>query len=137
MSTLRKQLYHYWKRLSERQARTKFTRNFFNKDIERFNTCTDKKPAQQVKQEMKALQQYWNCYPFQYYRHDLYRSDCPLTVEAMKKYVPLFFFNHLFFPLSYKDYDVLCEDKLLTAAMLKAYDVPQPKLLFCYDHHTF
>jgi hypothetical protein len=43
----------------------------------------------------------------------------------------------LYFPHSYKDYGVLCEDKLLTYATLKAYAVPQPKLLLCYDNNTF
>jgi hypothetical protein len=88
-------------------------------------------------QEMKALQKYWRCYPYQYYRFDLYRNDCALSLEEMKTYVPLFFLNNLFFPLSYKEYGVLCEDKLLTYALLKAYDVPQPRLLFCFDNNTF
>jgi hypothetical protein len=43
----------------------------------------------------------------------------------------------LYFPHSYKDYGVLCEDKLLTYATLKAYAVPQPNLLFCFDHNRF
>jgi hypothetical protein len=55
----------------------------------------------------------------------------------MKKYVPKFFLNHLFFPISYKDYGIVCEDKLLTYALLKAYEIPQPGFLFCYDHNTF
>jgi hypothetical protein len=99
--------------------------------------CVHRKPAAQMKRELNTLHRYWGCYPFQYYRFDFYKQDCPLTVEEMKKYVPLFFLHYLYFPLSYKDYGMLCEDKLLTYAMLKAYDVPQPRLLFCFDHNMF
>jgi hypothetical protein len=91
----------------------------------------------QIKREMKALQKYWNCYPFQYFQFDLYRQDCTLSLEEMKQYVPKFFLNHLFFPISYKDYGIICEDKLMTYALLKAYEIPQPGFLFCYDHDTF
>src|SRR5690349_12439013 len=137
MSAIQKQLYFYWKKLSERQSRKKFKTLLFKTDIERFKKYPDKKPAAQIAREMNALQKYWNCYPFQYYQFDLYRRDCTLSLEEMKKYVPKFFLNNLFFPLSFKDYGIVCEDKLLTYALLKAYEVPQPRLLFCYDHNTF
>src|SRR5215203_1861411 len=137
MSAVRKRLYYFWKKLSEKQSRKKFEQDNNKNDIERFKNCTAKKPAAQIKREMKALRHYWNCYPYQYYRYDFYRADCSLSLEEMKKYVPHFFIMSLYFPLSYKEYGVLCEDKLLTYATLKAYDVPQPKLLFCFDHNTF
>jgi len=137
MSATRKRLYYFWKKLSERSARTKYATQFFKNDIERFKKYPDKKPASQIKKEMKSLQKYWNCYPFQYYQFDLYRRDCNISLEEMKKYVPKFFLNHLFFPISYKDYGVLCEDKLLTYALLKTYEIPQPTFLFCFDHDTF
>ncbi|HEY0060382.1 MAG TPA: sugar-transfer associated ATP-grasp domain-containing protein, partial [Flavisolibacter sp.] len=47
------------------------------------------------------------------------------------------FLHYLFFPISYKDYGILCEDKLLTYASLAAFDVPQPNMLFCFDNHQF
>lgn len=134
---MRKRLYYIWKKLSEKESRKKLATKFFKSDLERFKACKDKKPAHVIKQEMKALQHYWNSYPFQYYRFDLYRSDCTLSLEEMKKYVPLFFLNNLFFPISSKEYGIVCEDKLLTYALFNAYEVPQPKLLFCYDHKTF
>lgn len=137
MSAVRKQLYYFWKKLSEKNSRTKYATKFFKNDITRFNDCSTKKPAAQIKREMKVLQKYWNCYPFQYYQFDLYRNDCTLSLDEMKKYVPKFFLNHLFFPISYKDYGIACEDKLLTYVMLKAYDIPQPGFLFCYDHNSF
>lgn len=137
MSAVRKRLYYFWKKLSEKQSRKKFEADNNRDDIARFETCTEKKPAAQIKREMKALQQYWDCYPYQYYRFDFFRADCALTLEEMKTYVPHFFIMSLYFPHSYKEYGVLCEDKLLTYATLKAYAVPQPRLLFCYDNKTF
>jgi hypothetical protein len=137
MSALRKRLYYFWKKLSEKQTRKRYKAIFFKHDFERFANCANPKPANRMKQEIKALHQYWGCYPFQYYRFDFYKQDCPHSVEEMKKYVPLYFLHHLYFPLSYKDYGVLCEDKLMTYALLKAYEVPQPRLLFCFDHNTF
>jgi hypothetical protein len=137
MSVLRKQLYYFWKKLSEKASRKKLRTVFFKHDYERFEACANRKPAGQMRQEIKALHRYWGCYPFQYYRFDFYKADCPLSVQEMKKYVPFFFLHHLYFPHSYKEYGVLCEDKLLTYATLKAYEVPQPKLLFCFDHNTF
>jgi hypothetical protein len=137
MSALRKRLYYIWKKLSEIKSRKKFRTVYYKNDIERFEKCTNKKPPARIKQEMKALQTYWGCYPFQYYRFDFYRADCPHTVADMRSYMPFFFFQSLYFPLSYKEYGVLCEDKLISQALLKAYGVPQPKMLFCFDHDTF
>ena len=134
MSALRSRLYYFWKRLSEKQSRKKFEQDNNKDDIARFKKCTNKKPAAQIRREVKVLRQYWNCYPYQYYRFDFYKQDCALTIEEMKTYVPHFFIMSLYFPHSYKEYGVLCEDKLLTYAMLKSYGVPQPALLFCYDH---
>lgn len=137
MSSVRERLYYFWKKASEKQSRKKFEADNNKDDIERFNACTDKKPAGRIKAEMKALQQYWNCYPYQYYRFDFFRADCTLSLEEMKQYIPHFFIMSLYFPHSYKEYGVLCEDKLLTYATLKAYAVSQPKMLFCFDHKTF
>ena len=137
MSAVRKRLYYFWKKLSEKQSRKKFERDNNKDDIERFEKCTHKKPAARIRQEMKALQQYWGCFPYQYYRYDFFKKDCTLTIEEMKTYVPHFFIMSLYFPHSYKEYGVLCEDKLMTYATLKAYGVSQPKLLFCYDHNRF
>ena len=137
MSAIREKLYYFWKKLAEKQTRKAVADVHFKEDIHRYHTCTDRKPAAQIKREMKALHKYWNCYPFQYYRFDLFRNDCTLTFEEMKKYVPHYFMFNLFYPLSFKDYGVLCEDKLMSYAMLKAYQVPQPTILFCYDGGQF
>src|SRR5215213_938983 len=107
MSALRKHVYFFWKKLSEKQSRRKLRTVFFKHDYERYEMCTKRKPAAQMKRELKTLHQYWGCYPFQYYRFDFYRQDCRLPLEEMKKYVPFFFLHYLYFPLSYKDYGVL------------------------------
>ena len=137
MSGVRKRLYYFWKKLSEKESRKKFERDNNKDDIARFAACTNRKAPALVKREMKALQAFWDCYPYQYYRYDFFRNDCTLSIEEMKTYVPHFFIMSLYFPHSYKEYGVLCEDKLLTYATLKAFQVAQPKMLFGYDNNTF
>ena len=136
MSTVKRKLYYFWKKLSEKQMRKKFETDNYKGDLERFkNTSTEAvKPARQIKSEMKVLHDYWKCYPYQYYRFDMYRTDCSFTLEEMKGYIPHYFQMNLFFPLSYKEYGVLCEDKQLTHAMLKAYNIRQPKMLLGFDN---
>jgi hypothetical protein len=137
MSAIRKRLYYLWKKSSEKKVRKLYDRVNYKEDIERFNASEDRKPQSLIRQEMKALQNYWDCFPYQYYRFDMYRNDCTLSIEEMKKYVPYFFLNQLFFPLSYKDYHVLTEDKLLSSTLLKAYETLQPKMLFGFDNNSF
>jgi hypothetical protein len=137
MSVVRKQLYYLWKKAAERNARKKLAAGYFKSDIERYEKSTERKPAGQIKQELTALQRYWRCYPFQYFRFDMYRSDCLLSLEEMKKHVPLFFLDALFYPVNQNGYGILTADKLLNYALLKAYDVPQPTMLLCFDHQRF
>jgi len=137
MSSLRSKIYYYWKKLSEKRSRKQYDTVFFKEDLDRFKRSTNNKPQSQIKSEMNVLQDYWNCFPYQYYRFDLYRKDCSMQVQEMKNYVPLFFFNNLFFPLSFKNYGVLSSDKLLNFALLKAYDIPQPPFLFGFDNQSF
>ncbi len=137
MSGVRTKIYYYWKKLGEKRLRKKYDTVFFKEDLDRFKRAVDVKPAQQIKSEMAALQKYWGSYPYQYYRFDLYLKSCTLPVAEMKNYVPLYFFNNLFFPLSYKDYVILSFDKLMNYALLKAYEAPQPRFVFGFDHQTF
>ena len=137
MSAVKKQLYYFWKKLAEKQMRKKFETDNYKGDIERYKASKQTKPSAQIKSEMKALQKHWSCYPYQYYRFDMYRTDCTLTLEEMKQYIPHYFQMSLFFPLSYKDYGVFCEDKQLTHAMLKAYNVRQPKMLLGFGNGKF
>lgn len=135
MSAIREQLYYLWKKLAERQSRNGFENNYFKDDIDRYKAYKDRKPQSVIKREMKALQNYWDCFPFQYYRFNFYRNDCKLSLEEMKQYVPQYFIFNLFYPLSAKEYGILCEDKLLNFAMLKTYAIPQPGILFFFDNN--
>ncbi len=137
MSGVRKRIYFYWKKMGEKRLRNKYDTVFFKEDLDRFKRATAIKPAAQIKSELDALRKYWGCYPYQYYRFDLYLKECTLSVEEMKNYVPLYFLNNLFFPLSYKDYVILSFDKLMNYVLLKAYDAPQPRFVFGFDHQTF
>ncbi len=137
MPTPKERLYYFWKKMAEVQTRKSVASVHFKDDIKRFKEATDRKPDSRIKKEMKVLKNYWDCFPFQYYRFDLYKKDCTLSIEEMKKYVPHYFMFNLFYPLSFKDYGIVCEDKLLSHALLKAYGINQPKTLLCFDNNTF
>ena len=136
MHTLKEQFYFVWKKIGERQNRKHYT-NHYEAEIKKFNDSTDKKPASQMKRERKALQEYWGCYPFQYIRYDMYRKDCPLTLEEMKRYIPNYFAYYLFFPKFFTSYGILTEDKSLTNSFFNAYHILQPELLFKFAHNRF
>jgi hypothetical protein len=137
MSAIKKRIYYSWKKLSEILFRKSFANDYYKNDIARFEACKDRKPENQIKHEMQVLQKYWDCYPYQYYRFDLYRKDCTLSLEELKKYTPYFYMHRLFYPDSYKEYGVLCEDKELTHAMLKGYDVLHPKMILSSENGNF
>ncbi len=136
MGSIQKQFYCIWKKASERKLRP-FYCDYFKESIDRYKQCGNRKPISRMKKEMRRLQKYWGCYPYQYYRYDMYRKDCPLSVEDMQKYVPLYFAFYLFYPRMYKKYGILCNDKALTAALLDNYQIGQPELLFMYDQSSF
>jgi hypothetical protein len=136
MHSFREHLYHLWKKSSEKQSRTKYNIHFKD-DIQRFHQCKDKKPAGQIKHEMKALQKFWHCFPYQYYRYDFFEKSCPLTLKEMMGYVPNFFMYNLFFPRSFMDYGILCEHKGLTYPVLSGFGIPQPKMLLRFDDDLF
>lgn len=138
MHSLRETLYFLWKKAAEKHTRSNYNLNY-EVDIDRFNKCDakDKKSLSQMKSEQKALQKYWGCKPLHYIYYDFYRKDCDVTIEEMLKYVPDYFIFNLFFPRSYKDYGILCEDKGLTYATLKGYNLAQPKMLLRFDFNRF
>ncbi len=111
--------------------------NKIGKDKERFFNCTSKKGSRQIRKEMRELSKYWGCYPFQYFRYNMYRQDCTQDLEDMKKYVPIFFSHHLLLPSIYQEYGVLCDDKLLFYQLLKSYGLRQAEFLFSFDQNGF
>ncbi len=130
---IKKNLYWFLKFLSERNQRAHYTKHY-KYEIEHYNGYKDKKPAGQMKKEMKILKKYWGCYPFQYIRYGMYKKSCPFTIEQMKDYVPNYFAYYLFFPKIFKDYGIVSEDKEITYRMLDSYSIHQPVLLLQYKN---
>ena len=128
--------YWLWKKLSEKNNREHY-KGEYKLYFEFFETYSDKKPKLQIKREMKALQKYWGCYPFQYIRYGMYMKTCELNIEQMKDYIPNFFLHYLFFPKYITEYLMISEDKELTHQVLKAMEIPQPKLLLQYKNGKF
>lgn len=121
---------------SERKTRSHYKQHYF-KELKYFEAYADKKPASVIKKEMKALQSFWGCYPFQYIRYGMYKKSCKLSVKEMKDYIPNFFAYYLLFPKSFKDYGVVTEDKELTYRVFDSYKIKHPVLLLHYKNKTF
>jgi hypothetical protein len=136
MHSFREYLYFLWKKSSEKQSRKKYNAHFHD-DFDRFKKCTSKKSSGQINKEKKALFNYWGCFPYQYYRYDFYDRNCTLTIGEMQKYVPNFFMYNLFFPRSFMDYGIICENKGLTYPVFKGFGIPQPVMLLRYDDQCF
>lgn len=134
--SVRSQLYRFWKYLSEKKLRDHY-RKHYRTEIDYFEKYQDKKPASLMKREMKALQKYWGCYPFQYIRYGMYKKSCTMSLDEMKDFIPNYFAYYLFFPKFYKDYGIITEDKELTCRVLDAYKVNQPVLLLQYKNGIF
>ena len=136
MRSVKEYLFYFWKKSSEKQSHRYFNEHFKD-DIERFKNSQYKKKQNQIDNEIKVLKKYWGCYPYQYFRYDLFRNDCLHNIDELKKYVPNFFAYNLFFPRSFFDYGILCEDKGLTYSILKGYNVNQPVTLFRFEKQKF
>jgi glutathione synthase/RimK-type ligase-like ATP-grasp enzyme len=124
------------KKIAEFQVRNNYKKHWED-DINKYLSCTDKKSALTRFSEKRALQKYWGCVPFQYYRFGFYRKDCKLTVEEMKKYVPNFFAYFLFFPRIFTGYVQICRDKSLTHTYLSGLNIAQPVMLLKYHLKGF
>jgi hypothetical protein len=129
-------LYWFWKKLSERSQRGHY-KEHYKAEIEYFESYKDKKSASTMKREMKILQKYWGCYPFQYIRYGMYKNSCTMSVEEMKDYIPNYFAYYLFFPKSIKCYGIVSEDKELSHRLFDSYGIAQPEMLFQYKHQLF
>lgn len=133
---MKKNIYWFWKKLSERKSREHY-REHYKAEIEYFENYKDKKLAFTIKREMKALQKYWGCYPFQYIRYGMYKNTCNMTLTEMKEYVPNYFAYYLFFPKKIKCYGIVSEDKELSHRLFDSYRVAQPEMLFQYKQELF
>lgn len=133
---MKSNLYKLWKVFSERKSRAHY-KNLYKDECEYYNAYRDKKPLSVIKKEMKTLQKYWGCYPFQYIRYGMYRNDCKMSLEEMKNYIPNYFAYYLFFPKIYKDYGIISEDKILTYQVFETLEIKQPTLLLQYNNGVF
>ncbi|MGM0647334.1 MAG: sugar-transfer associated ATP-grasp domain-containing protein [Bacteroidota bacterium] len=133
---LKSNFYRFWKIMSERKLRDHYT-ELNKKEIEYFHNYQDKKPKKQRKKEMKILQKYWGCYPFQYFRYYMYKNDCKLSIAEMKNYIPNYFAYYLFFPKFFKAYGIITDDKELSYRVLDSFKINQPALLLQYKNGLF
>ena len=129
MRTPKEYLYRLLKKQSEKAHRP-YYRSYYKNYLDAYDKCPDRKDGAVMRRELKALRRYWGVEPLHYYRYGLYRSDCPLSLDGMKEYVPDFFAYYLFFPLSFRDRNVLCEDKKLMHALNAGMGIAQPRALF-------
>lgn len=129
MISFKKILYYFIKRKSEKEHRKYYIhKNRFY--IKRYELCNQKKKKNIIKKEIDELWKYWKVYPIQYYRYNMYKSDCSLTLSEMKNYIPDFFAYYLLYPKSFKERNVLCEDKMLFYSICKGLNINQPQILF-------
>jgi len=133
---LKSKFYWFWKVMSERKLRKHYA-NLNKREIDYFHKYQDKKPKRQMKREMKILQKYWGCYPFQYIRYYMYKNDCKHSIEKMKDYIPNYFAYYLFFPKFFKSYGIITEDKELTYRVLDSFKINQPRLLLQFKNELF
>lgn len=126
---IKKYLYYFIKKSSERAHRAYYT-DYYKEYVARCEASPERKPAAVMRREMKALQKYWGCQPYQYYRYKLWHRECPLTIEQMKSYLPDFFAYYLFFPISFRERNVLCEDKRLMSSINEGLGIAQPREVF-------
>lgn len=124
-----KYLYYLVKKASERAHRP-YYRTYYKKYIDACAASSERKPDRVMHREMRALKRYWGCMPTQYYRYKFWHRECPLTLEQMKTYIPDFFAFYLMYPLSFRDRNILCEDKRLMYGLNNGLGIPQPREVF-------
>lgn len=133
---MKSKIYRLIKLFSERKLRTHY-KEHYKVEFDYFESYKHKKPVVVMKREMKVLQTYWGCYPFQYFRYGMYKKSCSLSVEQMKDYIPNYFAYYLFFPKFFKEYGIVTEDKELTFRLFDSYGIAQPELLLQYKNELF
>lgn len=134
MSFIKKTLYFFIKKNSEKAHRYYFQqKNSYY--VEQYNKCTQKKPTKRIHKEMNILQKYWKIYPMQYFRYNMYRADCNLNMTEMKNYIPDYFAYYLLYPKSFKERNILCEDKFIFYTICQGLKINQPEtILYTKDN---
>lgn len=78
----------------------------------------------------------WRCIGYHYFQYEFFSRSNTLTLKEMKNYIP----NQTWekrMKVANKEYEILCQDKVITSQLLSYYEVPQPKMLFKYSEGTF
>ncbi len=134
---MRKKIVNYIRKIMfQRQSR--YIQALYQTDIDRYNACVSKKPSGQIKKEIKVLKKYWNCYPFQYFRFDMYHKNCAIDLHDMKNYLPYYFMGNLYWPYSYKQYSDLIKNKFFCYTLFSEFHENQAKiLLLCDDGNLY
>ncbi len=125
-------VYRLWRKVSARRQ-DKQIRSMFRVDMERFDMCANRKSARQIAKEIKALEKYWNCYPYQYFKFDMYHKDCKMTMQEMLDYLPYYFMAYIFWPHSCKGYFDIAKNKFLSYMLFNSFQEAQPKIFIQYD----
>jgi len=117
------------KKLSELRHRRTHCRadKWLRASLERYHGCADRKPAAQIKHEMRLCRRFWQCYPHHYYRYDLYRRDRQLADQALIDYIPTFFYYDLFlWRVNPREYAVLLDDKIISEQFFMSLSIARP-----------
>ena len=105
----------------------KYKSNRMKSAIRRYKECKDRKPKMQIRAEIKICRKFWGCYPFHYFRYNLYKKDKILTKQELINYIPEYFFYNLF--LSHFDgdkYSILLSDKNIEEQLFRGVNISQP-----------
>jgi hypothetical protein len=94
------------------------------------------KSREQIKDEMKMVQEYWGCKPHHYIRYELFNKM--IDKEAILDYIPPYFHYSFYSDLIYKDLDRdMYDDKYQMFKILKNKGIDTPEVIAIYDNGVF
>jgi hypothetical protein len=77
--------------------------------------------------EMATLAIHWEEFPYPYFEIAMFKQDCELTLDQMKKFVPQTIFDREV--QKSHEYRPILENKSLFADLMEYYQIPQPELI--------
>lgn len=94
------------------------------------------KSKEQIKEEMKMVQEYWGCKPHHYIRYELFNRT--IGKEEILDYIPPYFHYSFYSDLIYERLDRnLYDDKYRMFKLLKAKGINTPEVIAIYDKGVF
>lgn len=101
-------------------------------NMRRYYKSDNKKPYLAIMREKRELRKYWGCVPMQYYTHDFYLRDCPLTIDQMKDFIPGYFFYKVLYPKydNIKKAASILSDKIVMSSVFKGLSIPSSNVAF-------